>query len=52
MISTEGILKICKVMCYKIGLNDRRMDILFNDLRGEFKKDTVSVLGGLRKDLN
>lgn len=37
MIGTEGILKICKVMCYKIGVTYKRMDILFNDLRLEFK---------------
>lgn len=52
MISTEGILKICKVMMYKIGLTYKRMDIYFSDLRNEFKKDTGIVLGGLRKDLD
>ena len=33
MIGTEGILKICKVMMYKIGLTYKRMDIYFNELR-------------------
>ena len=52
MISTEGILKICKVMMYKIGLTYKRMDIYFNDLRNEFKKDTAVALGGIRNDLD
>ena len=51
LIDTEGILKICKVMCYKIGMTYKRMDILFNDLRDEFKQNTQTTLGGLRKDL-
>ena len=52
MIGTEGILKICKVMMYKIGLTYKRMDIYFKELRDEFKKDTGLTLGGLRKDLD
>ena len=52
MIRPEGILKICKVMMYKIGLTYKRMDIYFNDLRKEFKKDTSLAMGGVRKDLD
>ena len=52
MITTEGILKICKTMMYKIGLTYKRMDIYFKELREEFKKDTGLTLGGLRKDLD
>lgn len=52
MIGTEGILKICKTMMYKIGLTYKRMDIYFKELREEFKKDTGLTLGGLRKDLD
>ena len=37
MIGTEGILKICKVLMYKVGLTYKRMDIYFNELRDEFK---------------
>ena len=51
MIGTEQIMKICKVMLYKIGLTYKRMDIYFNDLRNEFKSNTAITLGGLRKDL-
>ena len=36
LIGTEGILKICKVMMYKIGLTYKRMDIHYNELREEF----------------
>ena len=39
LIGTDGILKICKVMMYKIGLTYKRMDIYFNELREEFKKE-------------
>ena len=52
MIGIEGVLKICKVMMYKIGLTYKRMDIYFNDLRNEFRADTQTTLGGLRKDLS
>ena len=52
MIGTEGILKICKTMMYKIGLTYKRMDIYIKELREEFKKDTGLTLGGLRKDLD
>ena len=51
MIGTEGLMKICRVMLYKIGLTYKRMDIYFNDLRNEFKENTALTLGGLRKDL-
>ena len=37
VFGTEGILKICKVMMYKIGLTYKRMEIFANDLREEFK---------------
>jgi len=36
MIGSEGILKICKVMMYKLGLTYKRMDIYFKELREEF----------------
>ena len=52
MISQEGVLKICKVMLYKIGLTYKRMDIYFDELREEFKKNTSMTLGGLRKDMD
>jgi len=52
MIGTEGILKICKVMMYKIGLTYKRMDIYFKELRDEFKANNEKTLGGLRKDLS
>jgi len=51
MIGNEGILKICKVMMYKIGLTYKRMEIFFKELREEFKENTAMTLGGLRKDL-
>ena len=51
MIDLQGVLKICKVMMHKIGLTYKRMDIYFNELRDEFKRDTGITLGGLRKDL-
>jgi len=51
MIGNEGILKICKVMMYKIGLTYKRMEIFFKELREEFKENTATTLGGLRKDL-
>lgn len=38
-------------MMYKIGLTYKRMDIYFNELRQDFKKDSKKHLGGLRKDL-
>ena len=38
-------------MMYKIGLTYKRMDIYFEELREEFKKDANKLLGGLRKDL-
>ena len=37
---------------YKLGLTYKRMDIYFNELREEFKKNTGLTLGGLRKDLS
>ena len=51
MIGPEGILKILKVLMYKIGLTYKRSEIFFEDVRNEFKKDTQFTLGGLRKDL-
>ena len=39
-------------MIYKIGLTYKRMDILFDELRQEFKVDSNKHLGGLRKDLD
>ena len=39
-------------MIYKIGLTYKRMDILFDELRKEFKANSKEHLGGLRKDLN
>ena len=38
-------------MMYKIGLTYKRMDIYFEELKEEFKKDSSKLLGGLRKDL-
>ena len=52
MIGTEGILKICKVLLYKVGLTYKRMDIYFNELREEFKANTQLAIGGLRKDMS
>ena len=52
MIGTDGILKICKVMMYKIGLTYKRMDIKFNDLREEFKTDQKLSCNALRKDFS
>ena len=52
MIGTEGILKICKVLMYKIGLTYKRMDIYFEELREEFKSNTKLAIGGLRKDMS
>lgn len=52
MIDINGVLKICKVLMYKIGLTYKRMDIYFSDLRKEFKTDTDAALGGMRKDLS
>lgn len=49
--STEQILKIVKVMMYKIGLTYKRMEIFAKDLREEFKDNTEITLGGLRNDL-
>ena len=37
---------------YKLGLTYKRMDIYFNELRDEFKKDNKSSLGKIRKDID
>ena len=39
-------------MIYKVGLTYKRMDILFDELRKEFKETSNKHLGGLRKDLD
>ena len=52
MIDTYGILKICKVLAYKVGLTYKRMDIYFNDLRKEFKKDTELATKSFGKELS
>jgi hypothetical protein len=39
-------------MMYKIGLTYKRMEIFAKDLRDEFKENTATKIGGLRKDLD
>ena len=51
-LGSEEILKICKVIMYKLGLTYKRMDIYFNELREEFKKDNKDSLGKIRKDID
>ena len=51
MIGPDGILKILKVLMYKIGLTYKRSEIFFEDVRTEFKKEVNFTLGSLRKDL-
>lgn len=47
-LGTEEILKICKVIMYKLGLTYKRMDIHYNELREEFRKDNKESLGRIR----
>ena len=51
-IEIEGVLKICKVLLYKIGMTYKRMDIYANDIKTEFKEHMDKTLGGVRKDLD
>ena len=39
-------------MMYKLGLTYKRMDIYFNELRDEFKKENKDSLGRIRKDID